>query len=114
MNKFDKNNIDIEKLFTYLLLLAVYAISIKEMYGIHYTTADDVVAELYQNYFTLNEAIEKGFRITYILNNSVSTCLLPKFEPYVEECCEKLAHLKNKDIFNYKIIHSSFNEHIIS
>lgn len=69
MNKFDKNNIDIEKLFTYLLLLAVYAISIKEMYGIHYTTADDVVAELYQNYFTLNEAIEKGFRITYILNN---------------------------------------------
>ena len=50
MKKFDKNNIDIEKLFTYLLLLAVYAISIKEMYGIHYTTADDVVAELYQNY----------------------------------------------------------------
>ena len=39
------------------------------MYGIHYTTADDVVAELYQKYFTLNEAIKKGFRITYILNN---------------------------------------------
>ena len=57
MNKFDKNNIDIEKLFTYLLLLAVYAISIKEMYGIHYTTADDVVAELYQKYYTLEEAI---------------------------------------------------------
>lgn len=69
MIKFNKNNIDIDKLFTYLLLLAVYAISIKEMYGIHYTTADDVVAELYQKYFTLNEAIKKGFRITYILNN---------------------------------------------
>lgn len=69
MNKFNKYNINIENLFTYLFLLSIYAITFKEMYGIHYTTADDVVAELYQNNLTLNEAIKKGVRITYFLNN---------------------------------------------
>ena len=69
MIPYKKYKIDIEKLFTYLLLVGVYAISIKEMYGIHYTSADDVTTELYQNSLTLNESLKNVPRVTYFLNN---------------------------------------------
>ena len=58
-----------EQLFIYFLLIIVFIISIKGIYGIHYTTADDVNSEVYQDIFTFAEATEKGARLTYFLNS---------------------------------------------
>ena len=62
-----------EQLLIYVLLIIVFIISIKGIYGIHYTTADDVMSEVYQDIFTFAEATEKGARITYFLNSYLFT-----------------------------------------
>ena len=53
--------------------MIVFIISINGIYGIHYTTADDVMSEVYQDIFTFAESTEKGVRITYFLNSFLFT-----------------------------------------
>ena len=62
-----------EQLFIYFLLIIVFIISINGIYGIHYTTADDVMSEVYQDIFTFAEVTEKGVRLTYFLNSFLFT-----------------------------------------
>jgi len=62
-----------EQLFIYFLLIIVFIISINGIYGIHYTTADDVMSEVYQDIFTFAEATEKGVRLTYFMNSFLFT-----------------------------------------
>lgn len=91
-----------EQLFIYFLLVIVFIISIKEIYGIHYTTADDVVSEVYQDILTLEDAIEKGVRITYFMNSFLFTYIfnfylmllnLTEFEVFLTKATVILSHI---------------------
>ena len=91
-----------EQLFIYSLLVIVFIISIKEIYGIHYTTADDVLSEVYQDILTLEDAIDKGVRITYFMNSFLFTYILnfylfllnlTEFEVFLAKATIILSHI---------------------